>query len=138
MPDLPKLFGMHRPNNCPHSNHQVCHLHEEVDRHIILFWSGVSVLFGGVVGAIIAWSSYSPNGYKSLLSLEQLEQLRIGLSKFGEIGDMGVVIGVLIIVAFWGLAVLFVCTRRFTSLFEYVVLALTAPAAVISVIPPLV
>lgn len=133
------FFHVPKPYRCAavsQSPDEVCHRHPTMERSNILFWSAVSTLIGFIVGILISW--FNDIGYDSLNFVMLMPAIN-QLNKIPVFIGWGWMIVIFVLSVFlWSLATLLVCTRKFTSIGQYVLLGIATPASLLSAVSPIV
>lgn len=127
------FFGQEQPK-CPElTPNKFCHVHEELPRTSILFWVAITTFCSFFVFLFSLMSESSNDG--TLRAIE--ETLKLPQRIDHDISWVILALISLIIFFAWLVFILFVCRRRFTSITEYVVLAISTPAATLTFLRPL-
>lgn len=131
---VPKVTRCPAPMDDGSDTSLVCHKHDEIGRGIVLVWSAVSTLVSSLAGVVMSWANEV--GYANL-DVDILASNVAQLNSIPRIMGYWTILAVIILLGLWVLSILLVCSRKFTSIPEYVVLGAAMPITVISMIEPL-
>lgn len=132
-PILNLFFGSPQLPRCHKlRQHQFCHVHDQLRRGHVLFWTMLSTSLSLFLFVLSMGAKKS--GYVSTQFLTESQALLPNITQNSELPV--ILLFVLLVIMVWLLCVTLVCSRRFTCISEYVWLALASPFAVLHALAP--
>ena len=124
------------PSTMPASQngHQVCHRHAEIPQSRILLWSALSLLAGFFLGLFLFWANYAVE----LEGKNKWSHLATQVDNFMSNTGYFPWFLLALLLMLWAVSTVVICSRKFASITDYVIVAVAVPVTGLSSASPII